>query len=515
MKIKILTNSQETMNQAKLLLSSCDISHGFSFGGSEDFDVKSENSWAGKIFQSIDNLVSKFSPLDNQQKDVGKMIIRSSERLNRYLEDHENDYLKNSSLFIHAESPTNKSVRGIINEFIKLMPKPNILVTPQSTNLKKIFAGIQFHQPSAYLDSRRIVMNTASFDADKNIKAIPQLLSDKYGTQTSVDFTMLHEFAHISQDINDDLLGNSNDPKTIRFIKTISELAHNKKTLEDFNQQVIDINNFFFESSINKSYGYIDHDFVSQLAILQREIYADVGAILHMRNISIQDKDYDTKKQLSFIDDIIEFRQQEQDFCGKRNSHYNEIFDHFTSPGVEYLQTIIKDYGDRELTQEEIHDISNMCIQKGMAKVIVTSNFCSEQSSSQLATLFNTDRKYDEHADKHVLILSSANETNTPLEELRFVKSLSYFQKIAGKEFSSKVTKAYDDIISLDQTRTVKSRLIWQSALHPKLYKEAREEIDFFNSIDEDEYLKSSHLVKITNNRSKFNFNSTTKHPKP
>lgn len=483
MKIKIITNSNETI-KAFNAISNINLSHGFSFGPDKNCELSSENSWFSNIFKILDSQISKILPIHEKERIVIDNIANSTKKLNDFLEHNHDyyesiDYLKNSSLFIHSESTFNKFIRKFSEKYFKYAYKLDLEyhVYKDSSSFKKILAGVQYVHPSAFLESRKIIMNSSVFSKETDISFGYNILTDisqNFGTQKTVDFTLLHEFSHITQDINNLEYGNRSDIKFYNISRIISSLAQN-----DFHFYKT---SFLIDSYLNKNslvndssfipFTPLDRELLIQLDILQKEVYADVGSLLHMRNIDISDGTYQQDDLFDFIDHVIATRHKEHNYMLLNHSDNIDKFDHFTVEGIKTLKEKIKSLNTTQiLSQEDIHHISQDCLTSCISRVMLTIASIHPKLNSQIKNLFylkiNTFTSFDEENQLSIDLITDFENSK---EHSKYIKGMDHLKKLSGKIFVDRLTDIVHNAFSIKIPVFDIRQIVWKSVFENPSY---------------------------------------------
>lgn len=488
MKIRIITNSDETL-RALNAISNINLTHGFSFGPDQRSEVISENSWFTNVLKNLDSKLSKFFPLREKEKLVVGEIASSAKKLNDYLAIHNTDndsidYLNNSSLFIHSDSSFNKSIRNFANKLALYASslKIDFSVYPDSSLLKKVFVGVQYVSPCAFLETRKIVMNSSVFSKETDLSSDYNFLtdlSDKVGTQKVVDFTFLHEFAHITQDLNAESMGINSDIKIFKMIKNINSLAwddfYYQSVQKQIDEYILDPNN----NSQPQRFVSIDRDLLRQLSVVQREIYADVGGLLHMRNIALNENNYSHQEFSEFIDHLIQARHNEHNAILNVQADNVDKFDHFTVEGLkvlkEKLETIPQ---NRMLSQEQIHDICQDSLTIGLSRKMLTLAAINHRFNSQIQNLFYLDRTNFTASDGkeyQQINLNLTQEDNS--EQTKYVKGMEHLKKISGQDFVNRLTDTVHTTFSLKAPAFDIRQITWKAVFENQSYKDDLQEL--------------------------------------
>ena len=516
MKIRIITNSNETL-KAVNAISNLDLSHGFSFGPDKNWELLSENSWFTNVFKILDSKVSQYFPLREKEKLVATEIASSAKKLNEFLSIHNNDsdsidYLKNSSLFIHSDSSFNKFIRNISLKYAKYADMLNLdySVSKNSTKLKKILAGVQYISPSAFLESRKIIMNSSVFSKDTDIAGGYSFLtdlSDKFGTQKIVDFTLLHEFAHITQELNTTEFGITSDIKTHKLIKNLTSLAYDnfhyfevKNQIKNYEQTIMN-----GDDTIDNRFQTLDRDFLVQLEIVQREMYADVGGLLHLRNIALHENEFSNKDFSSFIDGLIEARHKEHEAMLNFKSDNIDSFDHFTVEALKSLKDKLSTLHENQvISQSDIHDICQDCLTIGLSRLMLTVAAIHPKLNAQIKNLFYMDRVNFTDVDGKEYSKINLNLTpEDPTVPSKYGKGMVHLKKLAGDEFVNRLTDTVHTTFALKVPAFDIRQVTWKAVFQNPAYLDDLNELkDIFkeSNIAQPKLINSNEILTAVSN---------------
>ncbi len=526
MKIRVITNSDESLKALTAILN-IDLTHGFSFGPNESFEVLSENFWFTNILKSLDSKLSKFFPLREKEKKVVGEIANSAKKLNDYLDIYNNDidsidYLNNSSLFIHSDSLFNQFIRNFSNKYAQYASKLKIdfSVYSDSPLIKKVFVGVQYVYPSAFLESRKIVMNSSVFSKETDISSEYSFLtdlSDKVGTQKVVDFTFLHEFAHITQDLNTNVLGMNSDIKIFKMIKNINSLAFDEFYYQSVRSQIDEYLNDNFPPQPNKDQRFVEinRDLIRQLSVVQREIYADVGGLLHMRNIAISENNFSHQEFSEFIDHLIQARHTEHEAVLNVHSDNIDKFDHFTVEGLKVLKEKLERLSNnRMLSQEEIHDVCQDSLTIGTSRIMLTLASIHPYLNSQIQNLFYLDRVNFTAADGQECQKITLNLSQEDNNQSKYIKGMEHLKKISGKDFVERLTDTVHTTFSLKAPAFDIRQITWKSVFQNQSYKNDLHELKTILNDNEKFEFKVNNSEEVVSSLSNLRSNYLSAHSK-
>lgn len=366
---KIRITSTANIENPKAL-SNIDISYGLSYYAKEHYAVKTlseENSWRMKVLSKLDKLNQFFSKNDNQEdKEIIEEIIKNSD----FVSKHENTNLENLHIQINAETKITKAISS----------------WSEKKKKEHITTGIHFKAGSIYMEEKKMFLGLNLF---KKGEFFYDNLIKNFTKQEAISFVFLHEYSHAAQIENQKkyIIESNNNGQNNLYVNVQTLL--NDKIYDNLLDKLKKENNL--ESLPSKL-------LLKTISSLDKEIYADVGSILLMRNKAILEGTYTPENFENNIAHIIEVRKEEKRLLQKNiDNGQDEIshmmHDHFTSPGLENLSQHVKEMlGDdtnKILSEEEIHKISTRCIKEGMAKTIITLIATDNKLVGQLKVLFS------------------------------------------------------------------------------------------------------------------------------
>lgn len=366
---KIRITSTANIENPKAL-SNIDISYGLSYYAKEEYGVKTlseENSWRMKLLSKLDKLGQFFTKNDNQEeKEIIAEIIKNSD----FVSKHEHTNSENLHVQINAETKITKAIYS----------------WSEKSKKEHITTGIHSKAGSIYMEEKKMFLGLNMF---KKGEFFYDNLAKNFTKQEAISFVFLHEYSHAAQIENQK--------------KYIREFTNNGQDNLYLNVNIL-LNDRVYENLLTKLKEENNLEnlpskiLLKTINSLDKEIYADVGSILLMRNKAILEGTYQSEKFENSIAHIIEVRKEEKRLLQKNvDNGQDEIshmmHDHFTSPGLENLNQHVKemigDNASKVLSEEDIHKISTKCIKEGMAKTIIALIAADNALIGQFKTLFS------------------------------------------------------------------------------------------------------------------------------
>jgi hypothetical protein len=211
-------------------------------------------------------------------------------------------------------------------------------------------------------------------------------------------------------------------------------------------------------------------EFIGDCVILDKEIYADVGSLLLLRNEKINKGDYSSNDMHKYIDAVLLARCEEAHLANFFNDFSKGItdFNHNTVCGLEHLKTMINTLPDKILSPKEINTISDTCSKVGLSRVILVSHLIKENYLDQFKLLLNI--KYNEKDKKFFLDYDSNSiKAESLWNNIKHTTGIDWYEK-----FLDKVSACKNMMTSLE------SKTIWYAGTNPLGYQS---DIEFHNTM--------------------------------
>jgi hypothetical protein len=438
MRIKLTTNSNVSLPAH---LSNLDVGYGYSLINDEDNPL---GSWQTKSASAIDKVLSFFKPLSNEQREIINSVTESVKFLNTHIPSSD-EHLDNLSIQLNLKTPLNQGMR-------KVAKKINELGLPFSTN--SLFQMIESNITMIFPEQKRMFLGEEAFN--ESAKGVVYALKNDIGLQKTVQFVVYHEAAHAFELTNVKNLGN-------KFDTIFHDIYENTKLITDNFALRNDLTKLIQE---NPEAGYfpICERYATEIKSLFSEIYGDVGGLLLQRNQDITEAKHSRENDLLNINSIISARNFEQKSTSNNSaSGYINCFNHFTSPGLEYLKENCYQIPNRILTQEEIHTFAHKAIEQGISRVLIANSVANKENIEDLTTLFSINRNIDNNENVSLDLPAKANPNI-------YVDYMNKFKKFAGEEWVANFTK--NIYIIHDQKIIDNKRATWHAAFYPNKFKE-------------------------------------------
>jgi len=325
------------------------FSHGYSFGHNQTYQY-SITPWKSKLISMIDRTLAFFEdPSYEKTKEIAPLIAKSTKFLNEHINTNQN--IDELTLQFNVNSP--------INNLIKKIPANLRQFEPEVAH--KIIESVDNQAGTSFTPGRYIRIGVDLFS--KKSGFIQELTKD-IGIEKTTNFVIFHEASHIFSNYDSSRFSVNYDLLINRIYISCLRLHHNEEDRTNLNR-TIELNPELNLGKINK--------FIWATSTVNREIMADVGAILLQRNKDFKEGTYSQEQETSYVNSVINARNQELLSNAPDSISLVTFFDHFTSPGLEYLRDSLPTLPQRELTQEEIFNLSQKSCEVGLSRTIIAS----------------------------------------------------------------------------------------------------------------------------------------------
>lgn len=332
MKIKLTASA----NINESIVSQVDIQYGFAmYNDLTGVSSKNtRNSFFMKLLSKLDKLFS-IKPISEENKNKIQVIGSSIAYLN---ETVDKKILEDINIQINMKS---------------LFYKLYLYIHPNSTRIRKhkllaldtseLYITKETYMKEGIKDSEVEINNLIVLGLDKHISFMG---NDVFPPEKIIQFVLFHEVSHLF-----DRKRSVNPPSTDSMPLSIEE-----------------------------------EDIADNIKILKGEMYADLSAILYMRNYEIKNNSYNMKATNLFIEKLSSFRISSYDnnkkaikLDRKNEAHSSLVRNewitsmasiHTTSFALFDMDKVLKDIEYKILTDEEIHDIVIIQTNKGIARLI-------------------------------------------------------------------------------------------------------------------------------------------------
>jgi len=442
MKIKLKSNSLAVKQYLFELNLKCGYS--YSSGDTPQDEFNLENSWAVKVFSKIEQNFPSLKAVPEQDKQIVNAITYSAKCLNEQYEN--SDYTENMEIVMNVNSKLNRFLRNGL-AVIDIFYRP----------AKKLSTGVNDKAGHIHADSKKMVLGSSLFIKEHNNNDkkynLTHYLVKKIGLERTVQFIVFHETSHAFEQVNKRKYKSVIDPRILE----ISQISHQLSLISN-RGLVAEINQELKAKKLKKS-SQIDQFFMREIRSLHQEIYADTSALFLIRNNDMINGTYNKEKTTELLDFIIDARKKEQHDEQETHSsdEYVSSFNHFTSPGLEYLKSKLDNMEERILTPLEIHTYCQEVVNVGVSRVLISSTHANINNAYQLNTIFHLNYDNDKFSLQSNLI-SSIYECK--------IKGL---EQIAGKEWFDSFSKNLE-IINSDKyiNRTL---AIWHAGVNKNAFQ--------------------------------------------
>ena len=434
MKIKLTANSLINLPDE---LNDLNFSHGYSVGPFQEID---DTDWKIKVLKTIDSIASIFTKNNAAKQELATHVAKAASFLNSSVTEDEG-YLNGMSIQLNIDSPLNKTLSKFAD----------VLSHVDKEKSDAIKAAVNTTVGHIYSSEKKMFIGSHHFETNSPNPFFKEL-KDKLGKEKQVSFVIYHEAAHAFQYTNLQKFGTNLDP-LISDLFRVSNFLKNKPTeIESLNQKI--------KTNFNNELAPINFEFVKNLRTIYKEIYADVGALLLLRNQDILEKSYSPEKTLHQIDAIITARQKsQQSFSILPTDEYVDTFNHFTSSGVEYLKGINPILSDQLLSQEEIHNICEQAIKMGVSRILLSNLAAKSENIGQIKSLLSIENEDEVTA----LFSDTVKKIDKPIDSQAYIDFRTKLEKFAGEDWAEK----YSNILEIVQKHNPKDldRSIWHALL--------------------------------------------------
>ena len=459
-KVKITSTSFIKRPKA---LENIDVSYGVSYFCIKSMEVKTlsnKNSWAIKILSKIEKLSNLFKSKIEEDNQIINQIMEDS----NFISTHQQECAKDLHIQINSET--------------KLKNTLTSLADLDYSNRNLVQDGLDSKAGKIYSTTKKMFLGLNFF---KKGESFFDSLIKNFSLKETVSFVYFHEYSHSAELIHNSNYGKEKTNSSLDKLYLNLCFLLNDKNYDDLMTKLIADDNIF-------SIPY--RGMIHSLQSLHKEIYADVGSLLLLRNKMILNGGFESERFEEMISHIIQVRKEEkklhQEFSEINKKEYGFLMhDHFTSPGVEALLTHVKNLNKNDLTilsEEDIHKISCKCVTEGVSKTLLSYIEADNMIIPQLNTIFsmridndkivldNTKNHYkdaitkireivpkewQENLDSNVNLLDKTKDSNYINQK----KALIFDAGLDSQEFNiklnshikimSELTYLFDDIIPI------------------------------------------------------------------
>lgn len=442
MKIKLKANSLLIAQH----LSELDLTCGYSYsaGDTPQDEFNLENSWAVKVFSKLEKIFPSLKEVPEKDKQIVNAISYSAKCLNEQYEN--SDYIENMEIVMNVNSKLNRFLRNGL-AVIDILYRP----------AKKLSRSVNDKAGHIHIDSKKIILGASLFVKEANDHeqkySMTHYLVKKVGLERAVKFIVFHETSHAFEHVNKRKHESIVDSRISDLITIASKLSltSNRGLVEELNQEL--------RTKKLEKPSEIDPFFMREIRSLHEEIYADTSALLLIRNNDIINGTYTKDKANEVLDALIDARKKEQ--LDEQNhyssSEYVSSFNHFTSPGLEYLKSKIETIAEKPLTPLEVHNYCQEVVNVGVSRVLISSASANLNNAYQLNTIFNLNNDDNK--------ISFQKNFDSSLYENK-IKGLA---DIAGKEWFDSFSK---NIELINSNKSIsRTSAIWHAGVNKEAFQ--------------------------------------------
>lgn len=374
-KIKIVSNTPIKKPKS---LENIDISYGISYYSTYDSKVQIiEEQWGYKTLLNVSKLFQAITPSFNNSKKVTEQVLEDA----KFLLEHQKENANNLMIQISHNSLSSKMLNAltIMNIFRKINFFEIGDKEKKYMEIDDIANAANSKNAFIYHETKDMFLGTKFFNTKSQLF---KSLKEKFNEKEAISFVFLHEFSHACELENNGKYGKKSTESSFDNLLPSLILLSNYQNLFKIRDELKKEN----------AIGIPDHRIIKTLRTLHQEIYADVGALLLMRNKMIINGSYNEQEFLEKIITVEKSRQNEQENSDKQfipnglKGFYHH--DHFTSPGLEHLVEKIK--GNREiLSENDMHHLTGECVNVGIAKTVWAMIEADNLLIPQFKTLFS------------------------------------------------------------------------------------------------------------------------------
>lgn len=443
---KIKITSTTKINKPKAL-ENIDISYGISFVTHTDFDIVTVNesdSYFMKLFAALDKLGYVF--MNKSKKHENNTIIKQILEDTNFIAKHHSETIDNLELQINVDTMMTKRIKSISlmqDDNMKNYVDENISLLASNFDKKKIFLGINMFKPG-----------------DELFDELSKLLT----REEIVSFVLFHEYSH-SAEFDNNLNYNRQG-----IANHFDRLYHNLSNINNYDsysavQKLIKDDNNLQLPSIS---------LLNTLTLLHQEMYADVRAVLLMRNKDIINGVFNEDNIEKRIKAISQLRKIEKNAVREDLAENDVIsFNHFTAPSLECLDKQLKFFISREnndvlLNEEDMHTLTIKCVQEGIGRTLLAMGKADENLYKQINTLFCVEIN-----DK--LVVEEGVYSEVYVNHNQYIYARHEINDIVSPEFKENFNKNVEKIENINLSIVFDAALDYET--FEKRLKQPKEEI--------------------------------------
>lgn len=331
-------------------LENIDMSYGISYVTLDSYKTKTidqSNSWSMKILSRIDNFIQFFVKEDKKEED--KEVIEQIMSDTNFLSQYYKEQSKNLHVQINSETKITKIIKSL----------------SESKNFSKHFGSMGLENDSAFfhLYDKKMFLGLDIFNKEnENFKDFGKSFTRK----EIVSMIFFHEYSHGIE------FKNYNTLHTEKTNTLLDNLYKNLWLLSG-NQNYENLGNLIQDST--KMPGtYL----IESLRRLHQEMYADTYSLLLIRNKKLIENNFNEENFSNTVKNISQYRRMKKNKVRKMLDEMNidiTYYNHFTSPALDAIAknlSIINDNKDKVLSLEDMHKVTHLCVQEGVAQTILT-----------------------------------------------------------------------------------------------------------------------------------------------
>lgn len=392
MKIKLKVNSGTKIVDT---LKNIDVSYGFTHWSPRYPEMigMPDNSFPIKIVSVLNTVFNMNNKNTNEKQEE---IVQHTAKVLNYIADlFPKSTLDNLHVQVNLNTKANKLFRNVSN-----------YVNDNISTLSDNFSDkVDTEESRVYIEKKLIILG------EKSLAQHPKLV-EKHGLGTTAQYILCHEVGHCLERTNERKYPQEKDPLTLLLYKS-SNIVFRQ------NGNKSGINKFIEDTNHSNEYAKIDELLWTNMNILHGEMYADLAGVIILRNLALQQKNYNIENFTSLVETVSQERLTGYQHHKYESEHLKGImgfenltreiecdrFDsflpenmfnmvrnskHLTSPALNSFTKEIASLKDKVLTEEEIHNLCCKHVNKGIAVTFNALITINPEIEKQIRTIDST-----------------------------------------------------------------------------------------------------------------------------
>jgi hypothetical protein len=455
MKIKLSANSIEATEYLEKK-HGVECNYAYSYGFGEFEDLTKDESWGLRVASRIDKIFSKAKPLPEEDRTIAREIGKAAQFLEKALPEEDHEHINGMQISVSLPSKFNSVVTQMVDKFSEIAPKFSPKYTPDS--LLKISKGAHSSVAAIQPYSQKMIISSEIF-TDTQANSFGPGLINAIGVEDTIKYVVFHEASHAFEKTNINKNGMHWD-NNVSPVLDIASHYNKDTTAKNFPSiNSVDLLNHNIKEQ-GLDFAPLDKTFLRDIHVLHGEIYADVGSILLNRNLDIIEGNYSKNRTENLISVISDARFDEQQKASSFTSNASSRSNHFTTPGLSHLKTMIENIPERVLSQTEINTYANECSKVGLARTIIATAIADPDKMSQLKTIFHTSNNFFDN-DLDIEKTPNPDLVTSRYNALKETAGKNWFQ-----QYSHDVKKLKDEGYTSD-------KFLWMLGVNKKAFEES------------------------------------------